>query len=95
MELPYLVILRGRLLLSRTRADILFTEKGTAVSKETYQQLHSSWNVVISTDQIIVASRNKAGPIENPGLRSKWFCLLERGEVAFSKRQKKYRLSTV
>lgn len=58
-------------------------------------------NVVVNSDaeQVIMASRNNqgeisyvAGSLENPKLRSKLLSVLEGGEEAFGKRQKKYRL---
>lgn len=58
-------------------------------------------NVVVNSDaeQVIIACRDadgqisyKSGSLENTSLRSKILCVLEGGEEAFSKRQKKYRL---
>lgn len=58
-------------------------------------------NVVVNSDaeQVIIACRDDQGEIsyvsgslENPALRSKLLNVLEGGEEAFSKRQKKYRL---
>ncbi len=58
-------------------------------------------NVVVNSDaeQVVIASRNEEGEIsytsgslENPNLRTKLLSVLEGGEEAFSKRQKKYRL---
>lgn len=58
-------------------------------------------NVVVNSDaeEVIIACRNDQGEIsyvsgslENPDLRSKLLQVLEGGEEAFSKRQKKYRL---
>lgn len=59
-------------------------------------------NVVVNSDaeQVIIACRNDqgeisymAGSLENQALRSKLLAVLEGGEEAFSKRQKKYRLN--
>jgi ABC-type cobalamin/Fe3+-siderophores transport system ATPase subunit len=59
-------------------------------------------NVVVNSDaeQVIIACRDDqgeisymAGALENQTLRSKLLAVLEGGEEAFSKRQKKYRLN--
>jgi len=59
-------------------------------------------NVVVNSDaeQVIIACRDDhgeisylAGSLENQALRSKLLAVLEGGEEAFSKRQKKYRLN--
>lgn len=58
-------------------------------------------NVVVNRDaeQVVIACRDDQGQIsylsgslENPGLRTKLLSVLEGGEEAFSKRQRKYRL---
>jgi sulfur carrier protein ThiS len=58
-------------------------------------------NVVVNSDaeQVIIASRSDkgeisyvAGSLESPALRSRLLAVLEGGELAFSKRQQKYRL---
>lgn len=60
-------------------------------------------NVVVNSDaeQVIIASRDAQGEIsyvsgslENPALRTKLLSVLEGGEEAFSKRQRKYRLTS-
>jgi energy-coupling factor transporter ATP-binding protein EcfA2 len=60
-------------------------------------------NVVVNSDaeQVIIANRDdqglisyQSGALENPELRAKLLAVLEGGEEAFSKRQRKYRLNS-